>query len=56
MELVSRQAEDYCQRENPPYCFQYLYRHLNGGFLFACWHDLNEDAASAVEEVAAAPE
>jgi RNA-directed DNA polymerase len=34
--------------------FQDLYRHLDADFLLACWHDLNKDAASGVDEVTAA--
>ncbi len=34
--------------------FRDLYRHLNAEFLLACWHDLNKDAASGVDEVTAA--
>jgi RNA-directed DNA polymerase len=34
--------------------FQDLYRHLDADFLLACWHDLNQDAASGVDGVTAA--
>jgi group II intron reverse transcriptase/maturase len=33
--------------------FQNLYRHLDAAFLLHCWHDLNKDAASGVDEMTA---
>ena len=40
-------------RANGNHRFQDLYRCLNAPFLYACWKDLNKDAASGVDEVTA---